>query len=100
MAELENQLHEALEQAETSSNSAAQSSVRISELEQQVLEADMRHTNDLEKAERMGQELISLREQAADREKTQQRVDELEQALTATQHQLSDASARLARLFQ
>ena len=48
----------------------------------------------------MSQELISLREKAADREKTQQRVDELEQELIATQHQLSDTSARLARLFQ
>ena len=33
-------------------------------------------------------------------EKTQQRVDELEKELNSTQRQLSDASARLARLFK
>ena len=42
----------------------------------------------------------ALREKTADSEKTQQRVDELEKELNATQRQLSDASARLARLFK
>ena len=73
---------------------------RIHELEQQLVEADARHTNDLEQAERVGQELIALREKTADSEKTQQRVDELEKELNSTQRQLSDASARLARLFK
>jgi len=44
--------------------------------------------------------LIALREKTADSEKTQQRVDELEKELNSTQRQLSDASARLARLFK
>ena len=35
---------------------------RVSELEQQLAEADARHNNDLEQAERAGRELRELRE--------------------------------------
>lgn len=100
VSELEQKLSETQQRMQSASEDAESHSRRIHELELQLVEADARHTNDLEQAERVGQELIALREKNADSEKTQQRVDELEKELNSTQRQLSDASARLARLFK
>ena len=73
---------------------------RVSELEQQLAEADARHNNDLEQAERAGRELRELREKVVDGDKKQRRIEELEKELASTERQLNEVRSRLSRLLK
>ena len=73
---------------------------RCQELEQQLAEADARHNNDLEQAERTGRELRELREKVVDGDKKQRRIEELEKELASTERQLNEVRSRLSRLLK
>ena len=85
--------------------------IRINELEEKLsdtqkrmqsasVEADARHNNDLEQAERAGRELRELREKVVDGDKKQRRIEELEKELASTERQLNEVRSRLSRLLK